>query len=145
MSRAGISSATASNAWFACCRSRAARTRSPRLARPGSLTLRPRVAHMLARLSLAAPLLHPFSTPGYTTAYAPLLGPWRHRVAALLEVGIGSLNPRVSKTSMLGWAAGRRGGGAGTGYRPGASLRAWGASRGHRTCGGGAARMCSLR
>jgi hypothetical protein len=62
---------------------------------------------------------------GYINAYAPLLGPWRHRVATFIEVGIGSLNSRVSKTSMLGWATGHRGGGAGSGYRPGASLRAW--------------------
>ena len=58
----------------------------------------------------------------YVNAYGPLLGPWRDQVRTLLEIGIGTLNPKQD-LNMGHWSNGKHG--RGKGYRPGASLRSW--------------------
>ena len=60
----------------------------------------------------------------YTNAYGPLLGPWRESVRTMIEIGIGTLNPK-QELNMGHWSDGKHG--RGRGYRPGASLRAWAA------------------
>jgi hypothetical protein len=53
---------------------------------------------------------------GYHTTYEPLLAGRRHTITAVLEIGIGTLDPAV-RSSMVGYAAPH--------YQPGGSLRAW--------------------
>ena len=53
----------------------------------------------------------------YVHAYSMLLGPWRHDVRSLLEVGIGTVNSSFS-ANMGAYSSRRK-------YMPGASLRSW--------------------
>jgi hypothetical protein len=53
---------------------------------------------------------------GYHKTYEPLLASRRTTITAVLEIGIGTLDPAV-RSSMVGYAAPH--------YQPGGSLRAW--------------------
>ena len=44
----------------------------------------------------------------YVNAYGPLLGPWRDQVRTLLEIGIGTLNPKQD-LNMGHWSNGKHG------------------------------------